>query len=1133
MSAQLKGVDQKFTQIYENHNTKITKGLLHVGFVDNEAQTQETGFFEKRALYLIYKNNRMVVCQIPLEAQNSLKIDLGLFLDYCYAYQDAKISYDPSYDAILSVDLFMSHVLFFELFEKDNIAGARIEYISRENDPKKRGKRIEVIPFFKNFKIPKIRENEIWVTNRDQNIILKQLESLVVVRGAHNGNSNPPEPPYFSTIEIFNSQSPTSNITENIDVTVNLALGNGKNKTQTFQFIKIPLYGSKTNFGMKKEKNSRTVFKMSRWNFTTIFFSRPLRCEGLVIKDLNYTHSEKFVIAVQPFKPVYASHFDALPITAPLESSLGNSKNNDLGSLDDQEGRLEPSQRGLGRMKQTNINDDPVRRKFLVNNFSVSGINLATKSLQVITSLASLNLKTLISHHEPDLVFLDTNISKKSKPLGQQKFVFLKGNHQIDQAATDLIAVREMSSSPNFSTISQNSKRFEYGNFLDYSVLNGPIGSTTKINLRLSSKLCYIYIKPKTTQNVSKIDRTKKDKNRKLISLNTAQSIDNITISVKDFANKSYSLSIQVEVNGVQLTQNLTKTKKLIITNLTSFTSFDFYSHFKATGSWIDLNHSLSPNSSMEITSADSIIHSFDELHLVNFVKRPKYLQHSNYTLFKATFIPKNESFYRNDVIVYNQTKLMGMIQHSRIDDQQKNCYTNLLDIGMYKGMTLALKCTTNNPFLFFSKMDTPYLHRSSGYENYNPTRIIDLKLLNLLPYNPVLENGSGQNLCVLFLDSTFKLSLLCYHQKELDEPLESGVYLKINENVNSFDYLSSYKLTDHYGYIFFTAGGDRIDCVGFYASGIGLGQARNMKVNKTELVERVSGFDYVSYVKAHHNQTEGTFELVVDGDDQMLYILTGNLTFYVLDREDESLFRLDVGVDKEVHGYVKPINMDSMECGTTKDFLVCASPVTYTDVFDPGENQYQTILMVWAKKDGAYNGTGYTYRIETIGKIEPKGAFAIWDYNNNTIVSVSQFHKPQIIKLSRSVYIGYKTESKRTENGVNRRKRDDFDLALRANRWAKQDDLIKIKGRDYVSIKINLNIGLIIWIAILILILLCCLAGCLYCHHLYKKLMGIDKKPRVRDNSYIESIISETAEDQKLRIENEIAEKKYYDNNF
>ena len=149
------------------------------------------------------------------------------------------------------------------------------------------------------------------------------------------------------------------------------------------------------------------------------------------------------------------------------------------------------------------------------------------------------------------------------------------------------------------------------------------------------------------------------------------------------------------------------------------------------------------------------------------------------------------------------------------------------------------------------------------------------------------------------------------------------------------------------------------------------------------------------------------------------------------------------------VERYVKPINIDWISCDTTKDFLICALTVNYPEAFDKDQKQYRTMLFVWARINGKYEWNGGTYRMEALGELEPRGAFSVWDYNQNAVVMVKEFDVPKVIKVEQKINIGLK------KGIVNKRRKlqvKDLDLRLRANRFTDSKYEVIIKGEDYAT---------------------------------------------------------------------------------
>ena len=132
-------------------------------------------------------------------------------------------------------------------------------------------------------------------------------------------------------------------------------------------------------------------------------------------------------------------------------------------------------------------------------------------------------------------------------------------------------------------------------------------------------------------------------------------------------------------------------------------------------------------------------------------------------------------------------------------------------------------------------------------------------------------------------------------------------------------------------------------------------------------------------------------------------------------------------------------------------------------------------------------------------------------------IVLVKEFEHPKIIKLTKSVYLRMKGTTNDKNSGIEGKERplevEDFDLELRVNRWTSPSHGIQIRGEDYVNFSWDISYTLVALVAFLLIFLGVCVGACCYCYCLYKRLMGIDRKPRLSDNSYVESIKSHSEE--------------------
>ena len=371
-------------------------------------------------------------------------------------------------------------------------------------------------------------------------------------------------------------------------------------------------------------------------------------------------------------------------------------------------------------------------------------------------------------------------------------------------------------------------------------------------------------------------------------------------------------------------------------------------------------------------------------------------------------------------------------------------------------------------------------------------------------------------------------------------------IFLPIEKGVISFDYISSYRIPDQYAYIVLYTDGNRVFGKGFAAKDQYLEAWYGFESDLgSGLDERIKKLDYINYLSLHHDEDSGQIELIVDGDDQALYVYSPTVMFEILDKYTppkgiglkafKNFYNMTLSFDQapadEV--YYKPINMHDISCKTTKDFLICASPDTYPESFGTNSSLMSSILMVWARRERVYNGSGYTYRIETLGDIEPEEAFAVWSYELNQIVRVKQYQFPEVQELKKEVWLEYRGgntlihrqgQDQKIRPTINRddirlnqpkrlgtasRKFSDLDFKLRSNRWSSPNHSIFIPANYYAYVKSHISFWAIFLLCLLVCILCCCIGMCLYAYQLYRKFMGLDKKPRLRTNSYVETVKS------------------------
>ena len=392
------------------------------------------------------------------------------------------------------------------------------------------------------------------------------------------------------------------------------------------------------------------------------------------------------------------------------------------------------------------------------------------------------------------------------------------------------------------------------------------------------------------------------------------------------------------------------------------------------------------------------------------------------------SFTPTSFLGYPSEPIGPLSVNSRGMIIFSRWNHQ----------IGAFYQNPATLFATNNKIRKIFNGTVDTFLDGQTGqYDVIKGLMMIDVLRYSSDKYDP--EKGENMATFLVHLESESSLWLVNAH-----DFVDGDMITELQTGVVSFDYMSSSRIPDNYAYSIFSANDGELLCSAFETTLDEFLDQKNVEVNYSILTNKVKNLDYVSYVRISHNQTSGKASFIIDGDDQALYVFNTQVEFDYIDKKDQkqgySKFRMVLNEDPDLSDevYYKPINFHSIECDLTRDFLICATPDTYPESFEKDQSKYRTMLIVWARTTSKqYQGNGYTYRIETVGDIEPSGAFAIWNYWGNEVILLSQYSHPKIQRLTKKVSIVVNQSSQNSDQNQEKLVISDLDLALRSNRWS------------------------------------------------------------------------------------------------
>ena len=166
------------------------------------------------------------------------------------------------------------------------------------------------------------------------------------------------------------------------------------------------------------------------------------------------------------------------------------------------------------------------------------------------------------------------------------------------------------------------------------------------------------------------------------------------------------------------------------------------------------------------------------------------------------------------------------------------------------------------------------------------------------------------------------------------------------------------------------------------------------------------------------------TVDLTISGDSIYFYSYLVSIT-----KDPKLGYKLAVQSREE---YLKPISFADAHCDSTKDFIAC---ILYSEragsYFSVNQKKQvkitsrnSTTLAVWAKKNGEYQGKGYTYRLEDIVPEEASMSLIVGNYSTNQITYMKRVVPTQYanynwrvktVNLTNQVYMNFN----QTESGI------------------------------------------------------------------------------------------------------------------
>ena len=415
-------------------------------------------------------------------------------------------------------------------------------------------------------------------------------------------------------------------------------------------------------------------------------------------------------------------------------------------------GRLNKGFRGANQVEQNFRESYPSTGGYQISvwNSKISGVSFINGKVLVHSNVSEEMARNVSEEYRQDSkIYLKVDeLSNKTQKIKTVRVAYVRDYFDWNRYLTKknlspyLIVVRDLSIiSPAYNVTQWMYSTNYHFNQIAYSY-DQKDHQKTLSSFFVDRDQCYLYVKRiQPSQNRSTLrDQT------------TGVESDNVTLELTDELNNTHSINIIIETNRIQLEQSLNKTKPVPIENIFNFTSFSFYDHFEAQGSWFDLDESISPNSKLA-AKADTTIHTFTELHLANYVQRTKYQKQDNYTLFKATLYGFNQSSELNDLIIYTNLSLTNSLRSRAIYEE---VYTYLFQtpaIGQYGNSAFSILTSpeSNSSFYFIPTNLDPKRADTDFTQKPN-----DVKMLSILNSYPRYEQESeASSFLILVLDNS------------------------------------------------------------------------------------------------------------------------------------------------------------------------------------------------------------------------------------------------------------------------------------------------------------------------------------------------------------------------------------------
>ena len=686
MGADLRSTKGTFQEIYISNSSGFIQGLQYLGISRHFISVTGNPFTSIGLnLYFIYQN-KIKLCPISeILRKNRSEIKLEGFLKNCLDYEDVTLGLHPETEFISQFTVFPFHGLV-------PVVGFSLEIKNKDlkNDTVRRYSK----GLLKNMKFPEIQQDEIWVNWGDLNTFISY--SSPYVRKRFN---NAVFKPYFAFKRPSEHQrsikKPSQNSAKKSKQEVQRVLIKVMDKisSSNFSLNFIEVDPKSVNSTFELSAPSKRKFTLTQWKSerTTVFFSRPVKCSGFSILDIDHNYKEDVEIKLLPFKILYQGRFGgALYQYRNNQSrhSYENYKYSKISLKREKYGAVQPSiQTQLDvefRTKKGRKMEQSYQEPIIFNeNFYVLNTNR-----DQVSSISNLFYSLTYSFNLERKYYLrKANSNSNSHLLKQiretQEGEDAKGD-SFERVAiymnTRSSSIIDPSTPSNLYTVKNLDSGIEaYSDSTDWhlaldndqilGIEYSPENLDIRFIMRLMPDFCFFYVKTKRNnfnETSKNVDLNLSEKGG-LATGSSSKLLKGVNITAVDSRNQTISFDLDIEINNLQSVQEIKIRKdKLSIDYLQNFSKFNFYDYFNVTGFWFDLDNSLSEDSKLQ-AQPDETMMIFTNIFFAKSVYRQKYSKaDSNYTLFKALFTNVSRVTPNYDLITLVNNTVVGYTQNSQ-----------------------------------------------------------------------------------------------------------------------------------------------------------------------------------------------------------------------------------------------------------------------------------------------------------------------------------------------------------------------------------------------------------------------------------------------------------------------------------